>query len=94
MPNGTVLTSTHTALLDLPQLPLAARQAHIFQDLQCALVSIGQFCDNGFDAHFNKTHVRILRDNIVHLEGQRNLSNGLWNLPLRHVPPEPSAPTM
>ena len=31
MPNGEVIKYTHTALLDHPDLPLQAQQAHIFQ---------------------------------------------------------------
>jgi hypothetical protein len=33
LPNGSIITATHTALLDLPDLPLAARQSHIFPDV-------------------------------------------------------------
>jgi hypothetical protein len=30
LPNGSVITSTHTTLLDFPALPIAARRAHLF----------------------------------------------------------------
>ena len=30
LPDGTSIKSTHTALLNLPQLPIEARTAHIF----------------------------------------------------------------
>jgi hypothetical protein len=72
LPNGCIITSTHTALLDLPALPLAARQAHLFPDLcNSALLSISQFCDHGFEARFNSKTVRIMRDNTVILQASR-----------------------
>ena len=57
MPNGTYITSTHTGLLNIPQLPLAARHAHIFanEDLVSgSLLSIGMFCDAGLNVVFTK----------------------------------------
>lgn len=93
MPNGARIQATHTAELDLPGVPGQARQCHIFQELQQALVAIGQFCDHGLEAHFCKTHVRILRGTTVVLEGTRNTDTGLWNMPLQQLPPTTSSST-
>jgi hypothetical protein len=61
----------------MPHLPLAARQAHIFPDLSnSALLSIGQFCDNGYEARFNKHNVTIQQNYRIVLQGTRD-SNGL-----------------
>jgi hypothetical protein len=74
----------------MPQLPLAARQAHIFPDLSnSALLSIGQFCDNGCTARFTKHEVTIEQNNTIVLKGTRD-PNGLWNLSLNDQ--SPSAP--
>jgi hypothetical protein len=87
LPNGTTIVSTHTALLDMPHLPLAARQAHIFPDLSnSALLSIGQFCDNGYEARFTKHNVTIQQNDRIVLQGTRD-PNGLWNLNLNSQPP-------
>ena len=86
-----MITSTHTALLDIPSLPRAARQAHIFPALSnSALLSISQFCDNGFEAHFDATHVRIMRDSTIALQGDRDASTGLWTIGLQPDVPRPS----
>jgi hypothetical protein len=48
LPNGDTITSTHTATLNMPSLPHAARQAHILPGLaQHSLLSVGQMCDSG-----------------------------------------------
>ena len=59
MPNGEVITSTHTALLPCTNIPLAARKAHIFPGLKTALLSIGTFCDHGCNATFTEGNVTI-----------------------------------
>ena len=33
LPDGSVIKSTHTALLNIPHLPMKARQAHLFPDI-------------------------------------------------------------
>jgi hypothetical protein len=87
LPNGDRIQSTHTALLPLPQLPLAARHAHIFPALRNrALLSIGQFCDSGFEAIFTANHVTLRRNVIVELRGDRDHNNGLWNIRLSDPP--------
>jgi hypothetical protein len=90
--NGTTICSTHTALLGMPQLPLTARQAHIFPDLSnSALVSIGHFYDNGYEARFTKHSFTIEQNNDIVLKGTRH-PNGLWNLNLNdHLPSAPAS---
>jgi hypothetical protein len=90
LPNGDRIQATHTALLPLPQLPLAARHAHIFPALRNrALLSIGQFCDSGFEAIFTANHVTLRRNGIDELLGTRDHRNGLWNIRLS-TPPLPT----
>ena len=59
MPNGEIITSTHTALLNHQDLHFKARQAHLFPGLRKALFSIGTFCEHGCEATFNKKSVQI-----------------------------------
>ena len=59
MPNGKVIKSTHTELLDHPDLPLQARQAHLSPGLTKALLSIGKLCNHGCEATFIDNPVRI-----------------------------------
>ncbi len=78
LPNGDRIKATHTALLPLPHLPLAARRAHIFPALRNrALLSIGQFCDSGFEALFTADHVTLNRNGTPELLAHPNRCNGL-----------------
>ena len=57
MPNGEIITSSHTTLLPQHNLPDKARQAHIFTGLQKPLISIGTFCENNCIAVFDEKRV-------------------------------------
>ena len=60
IPNGEIITSTHTTLLPKTDLPIEARKAHIFPGLNKALLSIGTFCDHGCQAVLDDEAVLIL----------------------------------
>ena len=76
------MQSMHTAMLPLPQLPIAAHQDHVFPALQNkALLSIGQFCDIDFTDVFHKGHVKLSRDDIT-ITGQSDPSTGLYYIDL------------
>jgi len=84
-PNGDTLHSTHTVELTLPLLARAACQAHIFDNLDSgSLISIGQLCDHGCTAIFDKTQVTVSLDTKIVLQGSRSPSTKLWHL---NVPP-------
>ena len=53
MPNGEIITSTHTALLSKKDLPIKEWKAHIFPGLNKALLYIGTFFDHGCQAIFD-----------------------------------------
>ena len=73
MPNGAIIYSSHVDELDLPNLPLAARIAHVFPDLASnSLLSIGQLCDAGCTAPFTKDTVKIEFDSDTVLMGSRS----------------------
>jgi hypothetical protein len=65
--------------LDLPTLPPAARIVHIFPELgDDSLLSIGQLCDAGCEAHFSKSTATITYNDQVVLTGARTTTQGLW----------------
>jgi hypothetical protein len=84
LPNGAHLQSTgENCMLDLPQLNKQARQAHILPELKnSSLISIGKLCDAGCIAKFDKNHVVIQQNGNTIITGDRNPTNGLWNIPL------------
>ena len=86
MPNGEVITSTHTALLPCTNIPLAARKAHIFPGLKTALLSIGTFCDHGCTATFTQGNVTITNTatGTVLMKGRRCPQSRLYMLKLNN----------
>jgi len=83
LPNQDIMTATHTAELDLPDLPQAARNAHIFPALgTTSLISVGQLCDAQCTAIFTKTTVDITHNDKTILKGIRTKTNNLWHATL------------
>jgi hypothetical protein len=88
LPDSSTLQSTHTAELDLPLLPLAARKTNLFPHLASgSLLSIGQLCDHGCTAHFTKNKLYIFYERKLIMQGTRQ-PNKLWTMD-----PVPSSPT-
>ena len=70
-PDDTTNQSTHTALLDLPHLPLAIMKVYIFPSLaNKSLLSLSHFCDNGY--------VVQLTAKLIHLQHPTNPSKSLF----------------
>ena len=83
LPNGDIITSTHTATLNLPSLPLSARAAHVFPGLTGSLLSIGLLTDAGLTAVYTADAVTILDTNgSPVLTGQRSATTRLWMIDL------------
>jgi hypothetical protein len=88
LPNGVTITSTHTATLNMPSLPQAARQANILPGLaQHSLLSVGQMCDSGCSVTFTASNVTVTNGNSAILTGQRDKESSLWRVPLDPAPP-------
>jgi hypothetical protein len=80
LPNGTIITSTHTATLPFPLLPAKAIEAHIFPHLRNhALLSIGVLCDSGCTVAFEQERVQVHYKGQIVLEGAR-VPPGLWTI--------------
>ena len=72
LPNNMSMEATHTALLDMSHIPLAARHCHLFPDMRNkALLSIAQFCNNGYRAIFT-THTLIMEHETIHQKHLRD----------------------
>ena len=60
LPNNATMRSTHTATLHVPGLPKASLTAHVFPQLASgSLLSVGQLCDSGCIATFDKDKLYI-----------------------------------
>ena len=83
MPNGEIVTATHTALLSHWDLPLQARKSHIFTGSNKALLSIETLFNHGYESTFNDKYVRILNKRIgkVIMKGTHDphINLYMWN---------------
>lgn len=87
MPNGTFIKSTHTGELNIPNLPAGAKFAHVFPDLKTgSLLSIGNLCDYGLKAIYDKDTVKIYKDDQLLITGTRSPSSKLWMINFNNIP--------
>jgi hypothetical protein len=88
LPNGDTITSAHTATLNMPSLPHAARQAHILPGLaEHSLLSVGQMCDSGCAVAFTASNVTVTNGESTILTGLRDKESSLWRAPLEPATP-------
>ena len=82
IPNGVIIKSTHTALLVHPDLPLQARQAHLFPGLKNALLSVGTLCEHGCEATFNdkSVHIKNKQSGNTIMRGKQDAPTNLYML--------------
>ena len=50
-----------------------------------SLLSIGQLCDNGCIAIFDKKLLHIIKNGKLVLNGKQNISDGLWDIPSKNT---------
>ena len=84
MPNGEIVTSTHTALLSKPDLPIEAWKSHLFPGLNKDLLSIITFCDHICQSVFDYKEVLIInkRGGKIMTKGRRDLISNIYMLNL------------
>ena len=91
IPNGSIMQSTCTTKLPIPDLPLTATRAHGFNHLASgSLLSVGQLCDHDCTAIFDKHQVCIFKTAQVTIQlrlppiltGHCTAHGKLWNTPI------------
>jgi hypothetical protein len=81
LPNGQGIAFEHTSTLDLPNLPMVDRQAHILpESVQYSLLSIGQLFDSGCEICFTTMAVAVNHNETVIISGGRYLLSDLWHV--------------
>ena len=79
LPNNTTIAAA--AQGDLPLHPFLTPKALIYPQLKSdSLLSIGQLCDDGCTAVFDKENLNIYKQNELVLKGNRNKQDGLWDV--------------
>jgi hypothetical protein len=73
------MESSHTADLDIPGLNAAASKAHVFPGMDHhSLLSVGQLCEEGYIATFQRDTVTICNAESSKLfSGPQNVTTGL-----------------
>ena len=92
LPNNMSMKASHTVLLNMPHLPRAARQCHLFLDMgNKALLSLAQFCDNGYRAIFTieKLLIEQETDPNKSFKGCRDPRTRMWTINLLQVATHP-----
>ena len=90
LPNNTIITPTHIAYLNLPNIPRVVLKTYLFPDIpNKVLLSVSQFCDYGYKVIFNSKHVFVLDKNKIILKGYRSPCAGVWFTVLTNPPPLP-----
>ena len=78
LPDGSKVKSTHQCTLDLPDLPVAARNGHIIPGLaSILLLSVVVLCDAGCEVSFNKYGVVVKYKGKTFLRGSKCARRGL-----------------
>jgi hypothetical protein len=76
-------TSSYQANVPLhPSLPTTATSAHFIPNLQHSLLLLGQLCDDGCIATFDKTTVSIDYNNDTIIVGYCSPITKLWHIAL------------
>ena len=82
LPDSSTINSTHTGQLHLPELSNSAKTAHILPALQdTSLLSLGQLANDGCQILLDKKTLKVFKNFHLILEGFRNKSDGLWDIP-------------
>ena len=75
-PNEGVTQSIATAKVKLPHISKKARDTNIFSSLESgSLYSVGQLCNDGCEAYFNKTSCTITKKGKLVLSGTRTANS-------------------
>jgi hypothetical protein len=85
LPNGATMESSHTSVLEIPELNAAASIVHVFPGMaNHSLLSVGQLCNEGYTVTFKNASVTICDPQEFQiLSGARDLDTGLWRINLR-----------
>ena len=82
LPDGTQINATSQG--NLPLHTSLDIQALVYPHLTNeSLLSIGQLCNQGCIAIFEKEHLYIMKNGKLILKGVRNLQDGLWDVPFQ-----------
>ena len=79
LPDGNKIQSTHVGVLDIPQLPRAARVGHVIPGLNShSLISAVTLCNAGCVVRLTKIGATVKYRGTTILTGRKCTHTGLW----------------
>ena len=84
LPDADKIAPSHQGTLNIhSNLSHAATVGTVLPQLKSAsLLSLGQLCDDGCDVLLHKNNLYALKDKEIILQGFRNKTDGLWDIPV------------
>ena len=84
LPNAEAIHSNLKGELSLsPELSAKAQSAIVLLQLKISsLLSLGQLCDDDCNINLNKNTLIVIKDNKIIMNGTKNKSYGLWDMPI------------
>ena len=94
LPDGKTIRAIEAGTLPLRKLSTKAKEVQIFKGLASAsLLSIGQLCDDGCKVTLTEHKMVVEKNNDIILTGQRNYTDGLWDVELSVSVPQKDTTT-
>ena len=91
LPDGGLVSSTHTCHLELPKLPTKARLGHIIPGLAShSLLSVVKLCNEGCEVTFTKINCTVQYRGRTVLTGKKCTKTGLWMIPVSESTQQPA----
>ena len=91
LPNNDIMTSSHSADLNIDGLSQSAMKVHLFPDLNNSLLGFGPLCDDGCIITLNNTTVTVVKNGNVVMTGNRDGPGKLWLMDLSRSQPHSSS---
>mgnify|MGYP003332126172 CR=1 FL=1 len=91
-PNRSILEWDKTGLLPYNESEEEAALCHIIPGLKVNLISIGQFCNVGYKAMFEKDMCKIFNDKGTIYEGEQDHKTGMWLIKIKNKLPKTQVP--
>jgi hypothetical protein len=91
LPNGATMESSHTAVLNIPELNKAASIENILTEMaNHSLLSVGQLCNEGYTVTSRNALVTICNSQELQIfKGAQDLDTGIWRIKLRKEHQQP-----
>ena len=83
--NNETITACESGHLPVQGISKIATETHVYDELHSAsLLSVGKLCNDHCEVTFRKTDMVATKNGATILHGNRNLTDGLWDVELNH----------